>query len=138
MKTENLTGLLVFLLPEIFDRDRREAPAVYGYGYYSANSSPWKMHLRDAVMTALGLAVAGFFLQKGDNWILNWIMITHDHPDAVLDSGLVLPFVFTGMYVFLPAGGWPFPAGVCGIIVCSAICRWEFCFSSVFLNDCCV
>ena len=64
MKTENKNGLLVFLLPELLTVLAGSA-GVYGLArQLSAENA-----LRDAVMTALGFAVAG------RPWTIIWIMI---------------------------------------------------------------
>ena len=62
MKTENKNGLLVFLLPELLTVLAGSA-GVYGLGIIARQLSA-ENALRDAVMTALGFAVAGFFLRR--------------------------------------------------------------------------
>ncbi len=72
MKTENKNGLLVFLLPELLTVLAGSA-GVYGLGIIARQLSA-ENALRDAVMTALGFAVAGFFLRRETLTII-WIMI---------------------------------------------------------------
>ena len=62
MKTENKNGLLVFLLPELLTV-LAGSTGVYGLGIIARQLSA-ENALRDAVMTALGFAVAGFFLRR--------------------------------------------------------------------------
>lgn len=71
MKTENKNGLLVFLLPELLTV-LAGSTGVYGLGMIARQLSA-ENALRDAVMTALGFAVAGFFLRRetlDDHWIM--------------------------------------------------------------------
>lgn len=106
MKTENKNGLLVFLLPELLTVLVGSA-GVYGLGIIARQLSA-ENALRDAVMTALGFAVAGFFLRRetlDDH-------LDYDNADHPIRFWIVVwcCLLFSLACVFLPAGGWPFPA----------------------------
>ena len=103
-RNEDKNDFLLFLLPEIFTVIAGST-AVYAMGIFGKQLSV-ENALRNAVMTAMGLAVAGFFLRREqldsqldyDNdehlmrfWIAVW-------------SCLLLSLACT----FLPVGGWPF------------------------------
>ena len=103
-RNEDKNGFLLFLLPEIFTVIAGST-AVYAMGIFGKQLSV-ENALRNAVMTAMALAVAGFFLRREqldsqldyDNdehlmrfWIAVW-------------SCLLLSLACT----FLPVGGWPF------------------------------
>lgn len=72
-RNEDKNDFLLFLLPEIFTVIAGST-AVYAMGIFGKQLSG-ENALRNAVMTAMGLAVAGFFSEE-NNWILNWIMTT--------------------------------------------------------------
>ena len=117
-RNEDKNDFLLFLLPEIFTVIAGST-AVYAMGIFGKQLSV-ENALRNAVMTAMGLAVAGFFLRREqldsqldyDNdehlmrfWIAVW-------------SCLLLSLAF---YLFL----WYY--------LCSAICRSEFFSPQCFL-----
>lgn len=105
-RSEDKSGFLRFLLPEIFTVIAGSA-AVYGIGIFGKQLSV-ENALRNAVMTAMGLAVAGFFLRReqldshldydnGEHPMRFWIAVW---------GCLLLSLACA----FLPAGGWPFLA----------------------------
>ena len=106
MKKEGKISLLCFLLPEILTV-LGGCAAVYAVGMIGKQLSA-ESALRGAVMTAMGLAVAGYVLRResvdshldydnGEHPIRFWIVVW---------CCLVLSIACT----FLPAGGWPFLA----------------------------
>lgn len=103
-RNEDKNDFLLFLLPEIFTVIAGST-AVYAMGIFGKQLSV-ENALRNAVMTAMGLAVAGFFLRReqldsqldydnDEHLIRFWIAVW---------SCLLLSLACT----FLPVGGWPF------------------------------
>lgn len=106
MKKDKTNGLLAFLVPEIFTVLIGSA-AVYLVGLFAKQLSA-ENALRDAVMTAMGLAVAGFFLRRE-------VLDTHldyDNREHPLRFWIAVwcSLIFALACAFLPAAGWPFLA----------------------------
>lgn len=106
MKNKEKNGFLVFLLPEILTVLTGSA-AVYGLGLWGKQLSV-ENALRDAVMAALGLAVAGFILRRE---VLDH-HLDYDNGEHPMRFWIAVwcSFVFSAACAFLPAGGWPFLA----------------------------
>ena len=88
-RNEDKNDFLLFLLPEIFTVIAGST-AVYAMGIFGKQLSV-ENALRNAVMTAMGLAVAGFFLRREqlDS------QLDYDNDD----SSMELSATFTGLYI---------------------------------------
>ena len=106
MKSKEKNGLLTLLLPEILTVLIGSA-AVSAVGFFGKQLSA-ENALRDAVMTALGLSVAGFFLRRE---VLD-SHLDYDNGEHLLRFWIAVwcSLVFSLACAFLPAGGWPFLA----------------------------
>ena len=106
MKKESKKGINCFLLPEIFTV-LAGSGAVYAMGIFGKQLSI-ENAIRDAVMTALGLAVAGFFLRRE---VLD-SHLDYDNDEHPLRFWIAVwcSLIFSLACAFLPAGGWPFLA----------------------------
>ncbi len=106
MKKGNKNDLLVFLLPEILTVLAGSA-FVYVLGITVRQLSV-ENALRDAVMTAMGFAVAGFFLRRE----ILASRLDYDNGEHPMRFWIVVwcCLLFSLACAFLPAGGWPFLA----------------------------
>lgn len=106
MKNESKNGFITFLLMEVLTV-LIGSGAVYATGVWGKQLSV-ENALRNMVMTAMGLAVAGFFLRR-EMLDSHLDYDNEEHPVrfwiAVWGS-----LVFSLACAFLPAGGWPFLA----------------------------
>lgn len=128
MKNESKNGFITFLLMEILTV-LIGSGAVYATGVWGKQLSV-ENALRDMAMTAMGLAVAGFFLRR-EMLDSHLDYDNEEHPVrfwiAVWGS-----LVFSLACAFLPAGGWPFLA-VFVLLTLFSNLPVGIIFSSVFL-----
>lgn len=106
MKSKEKNGLMTLLLPEILTVLMGSA-VVSLVGLFGKQLSV-ENALRDAVMTAFGLAVAGYFLRRE---VLDR-HLDYDNSDHLLRFWIAVwcSLLFSAACAFLPAGGWPFLA----------------------------
>ena len=106
--------------------------AVYGLGLLGKQLSV-ENALRDAVMAALGLAVSGFFLRREvvDS------RLDYDNGEHLMRfwTAVWCSLLFSLACAFLPAGGWPFLALLCGIVLFSNLSVGNCVFRGVS-DDC--
>ena len=128
MKSKAKTGFLTLLLPEILTILTGSA-AVYAMGLLGKQLSS-ENALRDAVMTALGLAVAGFFLRRE---VLD-ARLDYDNGEHPLRFWIAVgcSLIFSLACAFLPAAGWPYLAVFVVLSLFSNL-SVGIVFSSVFL-----
>lgn len=103
-KNERKNSFVNFLLPEILTV-LAGSGLVYVIGFWAKQLSATNA-LRDAVMTAFGLAVAGFFLRRE---VLD-ARLDYDNGEHLFRFWIAVwgSLIFSLACAFLPAGGWPF------------------------------